>query len=65
MTVPLSDMNAVFNMAINHERQQSCGNTQAIPQVMCTESDKVKAVIPTYVHQSEVPSSQLNVVNFQ
>lgn len=39
MIVPLPDMNISFNMAINHERQQSCGNNQTLKQVMCIQKD--------------------------
>lgn len=52
-------------MAINHERQQSCGTNQVISQVMVTQMDNSQAVIPADNSQHEVPASFMNAVGFQ
>ncbi|KAI5683094.1 hypothetical protein M9H77_04322 [Catharanthus roseus] len=65
MIVPLPDMNAVCNMAINHERQQGCGANQVMSQVMSTQEDSAHGVSLAYATQHEVPASFVNAVGFQ
>lgn len=54
MIVPLLDMNTVFNMAINRERQQPSGTSQVIPQFMYAHGEEGQKVIcmPTNLNQN-------------
>lgn len=69
VTDPLHDMSTVFNMSINHERQQTCGNMT--PQVIYVQSDIMKSAIPARSirsvtdNQRKIPNGMINVVNFQ
>ncbi|KAI5670949.1 hypothetical protein M9H77_11313 [Catharanthus roseus] len=62
LTVPLPDMNAVFNMAINHEAQQGCGANQVMSQVMCTQKDSAQGVSLSDATQHELPASFVTAI---
>lgn len=47
-------------MAINHERQQSCGSNQIIGQVMCSQNESNQNALSSYGNNQVVIPSCLN-----
>lgn len=66
MTVPLPDMNTVFNMAINHERQQLSRTNQVMSQAMCIHGEVRKAGMSMSANLNQNNDiAQVNVVHFK